>query len=396
MLSRTILCSSCGYENKESSKFCSACGLPLAQGNPVASIQPVHGSRPQPSNSDNSASEMVETRKLLEYAKQLYSEEKTKESEIAFNQVIASGRYMAEAFYGLGLVCMSLGDLKGASSQFNYSLQHDPQYANALYQLGVIAEKERSWEEARSFYNRVLAIDSGHVSAKKRLEQIPMQPAPDALNTNDNWAPPVTDAAPLQQYGVYAFLLQDPSPLSKHSLEMIDKTRMSVHPLATAFLGRLLGISLVILLVGFGATIIGSGSWAGILNEIATFPLSHITPYAGIVAILMCLFVMIIGYVYILSMKITIDKGRLQIAKGLLSRQVLNIELWRVENIELHRNFINRLTGDGTLMIQLVHQKKQIKLTGLARGPRLEDIRQQLLNLVWLLRSNAAVKGIIS
>jgi hypothetical protein len=65
-------------------------------------------------------------------------------------------------------------------------------------------------------------------------------------------------------------------------------------------------------------------------------------------------------------------------------------------NVWLQRTFVNRSTGDGTLRFQTIPDKGILDLTGLVRGARnLEATYQEFLNLVWLLRSNPVVKGII-
>jgi hypothetical protein len=104
---------------------------------------------------------------------------------------------------------------------------------------------------------------------------------------------------------------------------------------------------------------------------------------------------LLLVYVGVRMVRITIQKGRVQIKEGILFRRLSNLELWRVSDIELQRTFLNLLTGDGTLVIGLHHGGK-LTVRGLARGTQLEDMYQKLLNLVFLLRSNPLVKGIIN
>jgi hypothetical protein len=113
------------------------------------------------------------------------------------------------------------------------------------------------------------------------------------------------------------------------------------------------------------------------------------------------------SYIAVLSTTLTISQGRLQIQKGIFTRRVTNIDLWRTLNIHLKQTFINRLTGDGTLILVLSMDPlatpvkrqssltKVIKVPGLASGDDLFELHQLLLNLAFLLRGNAAIKGII-
>jgi len=86
-------------------------------------------------------------------------------------------------------------------------------------------------------------------------------------------------------------------------------------------------------------------------------------------------------------------------------------DFWRVQNIDLDRRLINRLTGDGTLVLSLTFgvlpedykrernwkkpKLKVVEICGFAKGSELEQTYQDLLSLSFLLRGNPIVKGII-
>jgi hypothetical protein len=107
----------------------------------------------------------------------------------------------------------------------------------------------------------------------------------------------------------------------------------------------------------------------------------------------------LVGYTLaVRSTRFTIERGRLQIKRGIFSSSLANHELWRVQDIRLTKSLWNRITGDGTLTFD-VHYPNRVQtvaVTGLAKSPALDDLHQQLLNLVFLLRGNAAVKGLYS
>lgn len=408
MLFRIISCPSCGYESNGQGRSCNKCGAPLIQHDLVTNIQP----KLQPLSPHNLGSGDT-SKNLLEHAKKLLSEGKVRESEIIFKQVIASGQNTSEGFYGLGFVRLDQGDLDGAATQFKNALQEDPKNANALYQLGWIAEKQQSWEAASTFYGKALSIHPQHKGAIAALKRHPDHAAPYTGHEAPHFvgkatllAPhgvvPLTtggtfqtkDGAELSKYGVYGILLQDSSPTSRYIIALIDDLRMiRIHPTFTAFLGSFLVRLFFALIFGIGASYMSSLIASSNLdNPSSAFQLS-VLPL--IVASILCLISIIMKCFYIYSITITIDKGRLQVKKGIFGDFWLNEELLRVHDIEVRRTLLNRLTGDGTLIFTFEHKPRKLKVRGLVKGARLDEIREQLLNLVGLLRANQALKGII-
>jgi len=345
---------------------------------------------------------------LLEHAKALLAQGHTSESEDAFRQLCASPAHAAEGRYGIGMARLAAGDLEAAGPFFDQALKLDPANANALYQLGVIAEKSGHSAAARSYYGRALAIVPGHAGARQRLRAISPEPVPAAARSE-----PVPAAAPPSNGGpsgsaIYDYLRQDPSPLSRQTLAAMDALEMKVHPTFTAYAGRhfarfaiLAGLALI--------AVIGLPVLVAALPQNVNLPVD-LTSLAGALIIAVpaiAAAAAALGYVRVRSTCVTIHCGRLQIRKGVLSRRLVNVDLWHVRGIELKRTFLNRLTGDGTLVLELVPQPAlsrsrrtpagdgPVQLTGIVRGKRLEEVYQQLLNVAFLLRSNPIVKGII-
>jgi pSer/pThr/pTyr-binding forkhead associated (FHA) protein len=112
------------------------------------------------------------SRALLEQANALFKEGRFKASEVTFKRVIDRGSNVAEGFYGVGLVRLSLNDQAAAEVNFRRALEHDPWHANALYQLGLMAEQREDLEEARSYYRKALASKPEHVGAQKGLARL--------------------------------------------------------------------------------------------------------------------------------------------------------------------------------------------------------------------------------
>jgi membrane protein YdbS with pleckstrin-like domain len=343
-------------------------------------------------------------------AKVLLEQRNATESEALFRRLLSSPRYGADAAYGAGLARLSSGDLGAAASYFDECLQRDPHHANALYQLGFIAERQNASTEARSYYERALALNRGHVGAKRRLAQLPSRPPAPPRTEPTGIAP----AAQVDQvYGVYEYLAQDASTLSQQTIAMMNELRTSVHPSLVAYAGRYASRFLVLaglpLLVG--AALLSGGVESLLATHLAVYvdsaALTRLwVQLVGSVALAFAA----IGTLRVLCTRVTIDRGRLQIHKGVLARRLLNVELWRVRNIELERTLVNRLTGHGTLVVHVTgdpslksRRKRRkdpsedyvLELTGIARGRRLHATFQNLLNLVFLLRSNPLAKGII-
>jgi tetratricopeptide (TPR) repeat protein len=322
---------------------------------------------------------------LLEEAKRLYGAGRLTESEEAFRGVLESPQHAAEGHYGLGLVRLGAGSLTEAEKEFLRSLALDPRYANSAFQLGVIAERRGSSDEAVARYHQVIEANPTHAGALKALERLgpPANTEPDLPSTPDE----------ILEYGVYDFLKTDKSPLSRQALDVMDALNRSGRPNLSAFLGSLLTKGLIFIAI---ATAVAS------LLRIETVPLpddrtlvldipAWIPPVIVVAAIVPILYSVIL----VATMRIRINRGRLQLEKGIFRRNLTNLELWRVKDIELKQGFWNRLTKDGTLIMTAYQETEPVEVTGIARGPELREIYQQILNLSFLLRSSPVVKGIV-
>ncbi len=52
------------------------------------------------------------------------------------------------------------------------AIELKPDFADAYYRLGVIAEKEQNWEKAQSLYEKTLNILPDHLDSLKALKKI--------------------------------------------------------------------------------------------------------------------------------------------------------------------------------------------------------------------------------
>ncbi len=314
---------------------------------------------------------------LFEKARRLLDEGRLIESERLFDQAAAQGGDRSDADYFAGVVRLKLGDADGAAERFRRALQANPGNADALYGLGVVAEGGGADASAVTLYEQALAANPSHADAVRKLRQ---HRAEKALG---------------RRWGVYAYVLTDKSPLARKSLRLMESLHRKGRPSLLAYFGRyavhflVLGVALTVLAV------------AGPQPE--TEP-SVSVPWAAISAAI-GLLVVGVFCIRVLTTEVELDKGRLQIERGILNKRRTSIELWRIRDIELRRPLVNRLTRDGTLVLSLSPSgagrlpgrrgQGRIRVTGLLRGSRLSESYQDLLNLVFVLRSNAQVKGII-
>ena len=305
-------------------------------------------------------------------------------SEALFRRLFQHPGQIAAGWYGIGYIQLKRGDLSAAEESFKECLRTDPGHADAVFQLGFIAERHGSSAAAREWYQQAISINPQHRSAQGRLmavaggrENTPSQASPQDSRSNLAEEPAPDNIA---DYGVYGFLKQDNSVVSRQAIAIIDDLAIEARPTLIAYLGAYLWRALIVLLLG-----------AGLLRMYFLI--------AG--PVLLLLF-----YLYVLSVRIRLHRGRLQIERGLLRRRLKNHDIWRVRNVDLDRRLLNRMSGDGMLVFDLTpyslgsqtrraRRGNTVRVIGLARGPRLIDVHQKLLNLEFLLRGNPVVKGII-
>jgi len=297
----------------------------------------------------------------LDRATQLFQEGRLGESEAAFQELVASGEHQAEAYYALGVISVNRSDLPAASAYLNQALETNPQNDNAHYYLGVIAEKSATIDEALPHYYQALAANPHHVGAGEAVRRLESREGTVAT-VDENFA---------AAYGVYEFLLRDESSISKQTVALIDELQRSVRPRVIAYFGRRPVRNLLSLVLLFG----------------------------------------FVNLLRVMTTNITLARGRLQIERGILSRRLISLELWRVRNLELDRSLFNRMTGDGTLVftafpeavpghggrreLRKTANLSHLEVSGFAHGDDLKTTFQKLLNLTFLLRANPVVKGII-
>jgi tetratricopeptide (TPR) repeat protein len=82
-----------------------------------------------------------------------------KDAEVEFERAVNADSTFYPAWYNLGLVRESLGDLSGARVAYHRTVQHKPGHASALFQLGLISEKNGNVSEAINYYAKAFLIN---------------------------------------------------------------------------------------------------------------------------------------------------------------------------------------------------------------------------------------------
>ncbi len=82
-----------------------------------------------------------------------------KDAAVEFERAVSSDRAFYPAWYNLGLVRESLGDLGGARVAYLRTVHYKPGHASALFQLGLISEKSGNAASAINYYSKAFLIN---------------------------------------------------------------------------------------------------------------------------------------------------------------------------------------------------------------------------------------------
>jgi tetratricopeptide (TPR) repeat protein len=330
---------------------------------------------------------------LLNQAKNLLGQGKLSESEKAFKTIISASTKPSEGYYGLGVIQIRRRDYATAAILFQSCLRLDPNNSNAYYYLG------ESWEgltlpaASAAFFEKALKINPQHRGAQQKVHLKQSAPSPivgpSQLQSVDQstLGNKRSDATPA---GFYEYISNDPSPLAKQTKQLMDAVAFtSAKPRLSALGGSIaIRLFMAFFVPLLGITII-----------------ERLNPRAGndnaqVLLIFLGLAFVIAALVVVLRAKTTtytIKEGRIKISDGIFTRRQLNFEIYRIEDLFLHQSLINRVTGDGILVLQISEHGRSfnVPLKGLARIEQLSQLLDNLRNLIALLRSGPWGKGII-
>jgi len=314
-------------------------------------------------------------------------------------EVLASVSELAdEGCYGLGLVHLERGNTLGAENEFEEALRHNPRHANAWYHLGSLADSRADRDRARDCWKVSLSINPRHSRARRSLE----------LRANEDER--------IDRWGVYRLVFARDPEFGPPLLEAMHATRLATRPRFRAYVGRYwLRTAALCSIPLLALAILVAPSAADVRRPLYAAGLPRLTYdnprsfWLGAVAAVV-FGVLAVGYAHVRSINIAVERGRLQIERGVFARRRTNVELWRIQDVVLERRAVNRLTGDGALILhpksdltelshrsflqRLGRKNAAIVLTGVASGAELERTYRAILDFVFLLRANRLTQGI--
>jgi membrane protein YdbS with pleckstrin-like domain len=199
-------------------------------------------------------------------------------------------------------------------------------------------------------------------------------------------AAPAAPAAPGpgQQRAWPGALGQLGSPPAPGSPGLIELS--GIQPSFAAILGRYLGRVIggylfSAVLLGVLAVLLEVVRYRfGVTLPAAVMPGQWARPVAGLLALSGVVHA-VVAYLRTASTRLSLHPGRLDTERGLLRRQTTMIDLRQLRRVTLSQTALQRLTGDGTLLLELAGGAGPTPVTGLARGPQLHQIYQQMAAL---------------
>jgi hypothetical protein len=295
---------------------------------------------------------------------------------------------LAEAEYGLGIVERQRKRWGEAAGHFDKVLQSTQQHerANALYYRAEAAERLGALAQASEGYGRALAFEPRHEQA--RSARAWLWTHAEFRRQVDTGVPPFD----FDDLGVYANLLEDRSLLSTQCVIALRSLRVWAAPPSAVYFGLILptlaeslkrphhhpaGAAVVLLAAAaFGTRMLGMANF--VLPLLCAFALGSLA-WAVVQAV---------------STTVVIDRGRLIISRGLFARTTSNHELFRVTGLEYKRGWWHRMTGTGYFMMHMQNMPAVI-VPGPFPATELGRLYHRLLDLVYLMRANPQIKGII-
>ncbi len=184
---------------------------------------------------------------------------------------------------------------------------------------------------------------------------------------------------------------KDKGELAKQTVTLIDELASTRKPRMSAFSESLTLRSLLL-----GLVVI---SWFFVLALATPSFRQKVDPFF-LTLVVAALAFLIFLIMQIQTTEYVFEGGRLMLKSGIISKRTRNVELFRVEHIEVTQSMFNRWTGDGVIELSVSEQgdtKKHevVELIGFSEITELELFTTKLRNLILLLRGNTLIKGII-
>jgi len=323
---------------------------------------------------------------LADQAFGLLKQKNYDQAKVLFQRAIAEGQALAESMYGLGLVQLSINDPVAAKRLFESCVAQQPEHANARYYLGYIAELQGKREEAIAAYQLALRSNRNHAGAAAKLKALGAAVGAPLLDEDPSghvelqgYGTPLESPANVGGHDFYGLIHRSNEPVEQEIKRLMDEIEEVMQPRRArlrAYALRFLFIPIMALVIFF----VGAGSQEPISVLLMAF------------AVIVCPIILIGSALSIRSRQISSSRYVIVQQKGVFLRTTTQDHLWLMSRDRprtVKRSLLNRLTGDGTLIVGY-HAYK-----GFFRGAELEKIQSNLTQLALLMPTSRLVLSAI-
>jgi hypothetical protein len=352
-----------------------------------------------------------------------------------FDRCLQADPKHANALYQLGELENKAGNISTAKVFFLQALSAHPGHHMSVERLESMGVNTSSLRSKANVFEPIDGFTRGlnHDSQAECIhrENTPIQP----VDKRPSRAPQRNGNA---SGGIYDLILADTTPIGRQVLEALEAIEMNKTLSPLAFIGtprtswqfgpkprelasaskgrpsalsRLKGPLFVFfwfLLVGVAVIVFLQLANNGDLAAAFSGPhameliLSCVGLLCGL-GFLFCFFRACVSICYkilsAITTRVIIHRGMLTINHGLLSRKQINIELYRIREPTIYKTFINRLLGQGSLVLELDEAGRgvtTVSIPGLVPDSKLNDLVVKIRDASQKLRQGQyAVKGII-
>ena len=352
-------------------------------------------------------------KEMLDQAMNLVSRGDYSGGEQIFSQLLVAGLQHADSFYGLGVSRLNQNQLDVAQRQFDSCVRIDPAHSNALFYLGAIAESRGQMTEARTRYQQCLDANPQHLGALKKIgspARTPMRFGLDPHNgDNSGNAAPVTSDRPLDDSrrnqspppetgrakrgrggdgrgDFYALLRDCDDRVECEMAAVLDQIATLVGKRKQRAIARLGFFPFLLMLV--------SGA---ILATAATGKADAAVLGAFALVTLCWMLALFFNFIAAKTSRIWCERDFLMISKGILSRKTKPYHLYLLSHSspEKSQTLLNRITGDGSLILQGPTSMSGLRLRGYFRSAEIDTLASNFRTLSMLTPTNRDVLAAI-
>lgn len=323
---------------------------------------------------------------LADQAFGLLKQKSYDQARVLFQRAIAEGQALAESMYGLGLVQLSINDPVTAKRLFESCIAQQPEHANAHYYLGYIAELQGKREAAVAAYQTALRVNHHHAGAAAKLKAIGaaavapfLDEDPGGHADRHGYSAAPESPANMGGHDFYGLIHRSNEPVEQEIKRLMDEIEEVMQPRRA----RLRAYMLRFLLLPVAAFVIFFVG-ASLQEPISVLLMAF--------AVIGCPLILIGSALSIRSRRISSSRYVIVQQKGVFLRTTTQDHLWLMSRDKprtVKRSLLNRLTGDGTLIVGY-HAYK-----GFFRGAELEKIQSNLTQLALLMPTSRLVLSAI-